>query len=88
MVTDLYRGITKKEKNTTKANANKKLRMFERGKGCSEEDIQRFVRNLLIDGYLEEKLKKFRGVPVEICYVNISKTGKDFIKKKDPRVKL
>lgn len=79
IVADLYRGANKKAKNEKKAASNANLPLCGRGEGCSEEDIHRFVRKLLIDGYLVEKLKKIRGVPVEVCYVSISPAGKKFI---------
>jgi len=75
VVTDLYRGVGKKSKNENNAN----LPLFGRGEGCHEDDIHRFMRKLLIEGYLVETLKKPTGIAFEVCYVSVSAAGNKFI---------
>jgi hypothetical protein len=49
-VADLYRGVTNKKKNARKTSAESRLPFFNRGEGCCEDDANRFVRRLLIEG--------------------------------------
>jgi len=86
-LTDLYRGITVKSKTGVKTIGDLNLPLCKRGEGCSDEDVQRFFRKILIDGYLIEHLKQLRGVPVDVCHVGLSTKGEEFIKNKNrPKV--
>lgn len=86
---DLYRGTIKKGKGANKANStNNKLPLFERGKGCTEEDARRFVRKLLIEGHLEERIEHNKYVKADICYVKVSPAGNNLIGTKQPKVSV
>lgn len=89
-IVDLYRGVTKKKKAQDRATWESRLPLFGRGEGCSEDDTQRFVRKLLVDGYLGEKLVKntYHGVTVEVAHVNVTNAGEQLILKRGPKVTL
>lgn len=76
---ELYRGINKKTKNASRAACEAQLAMFGRGQGCSEEDVQRLLRKLVIEGYLDERLEKNPHNAYEFCYVSVSKKGENFL---------
>lgn len=86
-VVDLYLGV-KKEKKVAHHAKTDGSSLFGHGKGCSEEDAQRLVRKLVIDGLLVEETKKNKHRGAVFCYVKVSKEGRDFIKKKEPRASL
>lgn len=76
---DLYRG--KKPKNANRARIETQLSLYNRGVNANEEDVQRLVRKLLIDGYLTERLEKMKvgRAEIDVCYVSVSKTGESFL---------
>lgn len=78
-VADLYRG--KKPKNAHRAKIETELPLYNRGVNANEDDVQRLVRKLLIDGYLIERLEKIRvgRTEIDVCYVSVSKTGESFL---------
>jgi hypothetical protein len=78
----LYRG--KNLKNANKAEAGKKSKMYNRGEGAREDDINRLMRKLVLDGYLTERIFKLDvGMKqIDVCTLEISRKGEAFISHK------
>lgn len=83
----MYRGVEKKTKGPNSM-TNLRLPLFERGKGCVEGDVKKFMHKLLTEGYLSEHLEHNKFVRQDICYVKVSAKGEEFLKKKEPKVRI
>lgn len=59
-------------------NVDTKLPLFGRGSGLSESDCQRFIRKLVIEGFLSEQIfvNQHQGL---VGYVSLSQKGQKFL---------
>ncbi|CAD5215694.1 unnamed protein product [Bursaphelenchus okinawaensis] len=77
-------------KGAKKAGKGKKnlasLDIARRGEGFSEEDCSRFMRKLVIEGLLEEKISVSNYHGQEVCYVYVTDLGEKLINTKTPKV--
>ncbi|CAD5221640.1 unnamed protein product [Bursaphelenchus xylophilus] len=62
------------------------MEISRRGEGFTEDDCSRFMRKLVIDGFLEEKISVSNFHGQEICYVYITDLGEKFLKTRTPKV--
>ncbi|KAI6170968.1 ATP-dependent DNA helicase [Aphelenchoides bicaudatus] len=85
-VADLYRGVMNRKRNIRKSSAEATLPLFNRGEGCCEDDANRFIRKLLIEGLLEERLEFNKFANTDLCYVDVSVAGRQFIVKREPKI--
>ncbi|KAI1725450.1 DEAD/DEAH box helicase domain-containing protein [Ditylenchus destructor] len=76
-IAGIYRGIFAKTVNSSERSRKQSLPMYGRGKALSDYDARRFIRKLVIEGYLKERLVQTPHGSV-ISYIQSSTKGLAF----------
>ncbi|CAD6193904.1 unnamed protein product [Caenorhabditis auriculariae] len=76
---ELYRGqLVKKTAEKAMSMGHKSLPFFGRGAGMTEQDSLRFLRRLVVEGYIFERLYAIPQQAGVVAYAEVTETGKQF----------